>query len=150
MHDQDVLNAVLDGNWQVLDWRWNAMNYLSRLMPKKPFIRHFSGYKPWTQRKVGVERRYVDQWRADLKESPWSGRFQEEAASYRIKRIFDPVTSGMDRLYKSWAYANAPGKRGNRARLVNGLPAILSAIEEQAAAGAVARLPAFIRQAGQG
>ena len=58
MHDQDALNAVLDGNWQVLGWRWNAMNYLSNLMPRKAFIRHFSGYKPWTPKKVGVERRY--------------------------------------------------------------------------------------------
>jgi lipopolysaccharide biosynthesis glycosyltransferase len=145
MHDQDVLNAVLDGNWQVLDWRWNAMNYLSRLMPKEPFIRHFSGYKPWTPKKVGVERRYVDQWRADLAESPWSGRFHQETANSRVKRILDPMTAGLDRLYKCWVYADVSGKRGNRARLINGLPVILSAIEEQAAAGAAARLPAFIR-----
>jgi lipopolysaccharide biosynthesis glycosyltransferase len=145
MHDQDALNAVLDGNWQVLDWRWNAMNYLSNLMPKEPFIRHFSGFKPWTRKKLGVERRYVDQWRADLAESPWPGQFHEEAASYRTKRIFDPMTSGLERLYKSRAYAGASGKRGNRARLIDGLPGILSAIEEQAAAGAAARLPAFIR-----
>ena len=149
MHDQDALNAVLDGNWQVLDWRWNAMNYLSNLMPTQPFIRHFSGYKPWTSKKIGVERRYIDQWRSDLGESPWPGRFREEAVEYRIKRIFDPLTSGLDRFYKSRAYADVSGKRGNRARLINGLPGILSAIEEQAAADAVARLPAFIRQASQ-
>lgn len=147
MHDQDALNAVLDGNWQVLDWRWNAMNYLSNLMPRKALIRHFSGYKPWTQKKIGVERHYIDQWRSDLAESPWPGRFQEEAVEYRIKRIFDPLTSGLDRFYKSRAYAEVSGKRGNRARLINGLPGILSTIEEQAAAGAAARLPAFIRQA---
>lgn len=148
MHDQDALNAVLDGNWQVLDWRWNAMNYLSTLMPSEPFIRHFSGYKPWTKRKVGVERRYIDQWRTDLTESPWSGRFLEEAASHRVKRIFDPATSAVDRLYKSRAYAEASGKRGNRARLVNTLPAVLAAIEQQAAAGAAAQMPPFIRPAG--
>jgi lipopolysaccharide biosynthesis glycosyltransferase len=145
MHDQDALNAVLDGNWQVLDWRWNAMNYLSNLMPEQAFIRHFSGCKPWARKKIGVERRYVAQWRSDLAESPWPGRFREETVGHRIKRIFDPLTSGLDRFHKSRSYADAPGKRGNRARLINGLPGILSAIEEQAAAGAAARLPAFIR-----
>jgi lipopolysaccharide biosynthesis glycosyltransferase len=134
MVDQDALNAVLDGRWQTLDWRWNATNYLSGAMPKEPFIRHFAGNKPWTEKKVGVERRFVDEWRADLAESPWHGRFREEALQYRIRSILGPATS----VAKSLVYRNASGKRGKRARLVGDLANTLATIEQAAAAGALA------------
>lgn len=134
MVDQDALNAVLDGRWQTLDWRWNATNYLSGVMPKEPFIRHFAGNKPWTQKKVGVERRFVEEWRADLAESPWPGRFQQETLGYRVRNLVGPMTS----VAKSVVYRNASGKRGKRARLVNELANTLSAIERSAAAGAPA------------
>jgi lipopolysaccharide biosynthesis glycosyltransferase len=132
--DQDALNAVLDGRWQTLDWRWNATNYLSGLMPRQPFIRHFAGNKPWTPKKVGVERRFVDEWRSDLAESPWPGCFQEEAMKYRIRNVLGPMTSAA----KSLIYRNSQGKRGKRARLVNDFANTLSAIERSAAAGATA------------
>ena len=136
--DQDPLNAVLDGRWQTLDWRWNAMNFMSQLMPKQPFIRHFAGYKPWAPKKLGVEQRFVNEWRSDLTESPWPGRFQEEALKYRIRNIFSPVTSAIGHLTKSMIYSNSQSKRGNRTRLVDSFPAALSAIEQAAASGAVA------------
>lgn len=129
MHDQDALNAVLDGRWQVLDWRWNAMNYLSELLPREPFIRHFAGCKPWTPKKVGVERRFVDEWRSDLAESPWPGRFHEEALIHRIRNFLSPMTSGA----KTLIYRNASGKRGSRARLAGNLASVLSIIEHAAA-----------------
>ncbi len=116
------------------------MNFLSELMPKQPFIRHFAGCKPWLPKKVGIERRFVDQWRSDLAESPWPGRFHEEAFNYRARNIFRPAMSAADRFAKSLFYANSSGKRGNRARLVNGLAGTLSAIERSAAAGAAAEL----------
>jgi len=145
MHDQDALNAVLDGRWQVLDWRWNVMNYLSELLPRKPFIRHFAGNKPWTAKKTGVEPAYVDQWRADLGGSPWPDRFEEEAPRQRITAFAGAAAATLGQGYKSWRHADAPGKRGNRARLINGLPAILSRVEDQAAAEAQAEWPSFIR-----
>jgi lipopolysaccharide biosynthesis glycosyltransferase len=132
--DQDALNAVLDGRWQTLDWRWNTTNYMSGRLPKEPFIRHFAGNKPWTPKKVGVERRFVDEWRADLAESPWPGRFQDEAISYRVRNLLGPMTS----VAKSLVYRKAPGRRGKRARLVNDFANTLSAIERAAAAGATA------------
>jgi len=138
MVDQDPLNAVLDGRWQTLDWRWNAMNYMSQLLPKQPFIRHFAGCKPWASKKVGVERRYVDQWRSDLAESPWPDRFHEEAFKYRLRKLYSPMTTAVNRLANSQLYASSAGKRGNRARLVNDFIKTLSAIERSAAAGAVA------------
>ena len=143
--DQDALNAVLDGRWQTLDWRWNATNYMSGLMPKQPFIRHFAGCKPWSPKKVGIERRFVDQWRSDLADSPWPGRFHEEAFNYRARSVFRPAMSAANRLAKSLFYANSSGKRGNRARLVTGLVNTLSAIERSAAAGAPADALVFAR-----
>jgi lipopolysaccharide biosynthesis glycosyltransferase len=134
MNDQDALNAVLDGRWQTLDWRWNAMNYMSGLFPREPFIRHFAGNKPWTAKKVGVERRFIDEWRSDLAESPWPRRFQEEAINYRLRSFFSPMTSAA----KSLIYRNASGKRGKRARLIGDLANTLSTIERSAAAGALA------------
>ena len=138
MVDQDPLNAVLDGRWQTLDWRWNAMNYMSQLLPKQPFIRHFAGCKPWAPKKVGLETHYIDQWRSDLGDSPWTGCFQQEIFKYRFRRIFKPATSTVNQFAKSWLYASSAGKRGNRARLVNDFPTILSAIERAAATDAVA------------
>jgi lipopolysaccharide biosynthesis glycosyltransferase len=130
--DQDALNAVLDGRWQTLDWRWNTTNYMSGRLPKEPFIRHFAGNKPWAPKKVGVEKRFIEEWRADLAESPWPGRFQEEAITYRIRNFLGPMTS----VAKSLVYRNAPGRRGKRARLANDFANTLSAIERAAAAGA--------------
>ena len=57
--DQDSLNVVLNGRWQVLDWRWNALNDISGRLPKQPFIRHFAGNSPWSRSKVGVQSRFV-------------------------------------------------------------------------------------------
>jgi lipopolysaccharide biosynthesis glycosyltransferase len=140
MNDQDALNAVVDGRWQTLDWRWNTTNYMSGRLPKEPFIRHFAGNKPWTPKKVGVERRFIEEWRSDLAESPWPGRFQEEAINYRIRNFLGPMTS----VAKSLVYRNASGKRGKRARLANDFAATLSAIEISAAAGLPADSLGFV------
>src|SRR5690606_29554118 len=83
--DQDALNVALDGRWQVLDWRWNAVGYKLHLLPKPPFLRHITGDKPWAPRKIGVEKRFVDEWRADLLESPWPRSFHEpEEKRFRV------------------------------------------------------------------
>jgi lipopolysaccharide biosynthesis glycosyltransferase len=141
--DQDPLNAVLDGRWQTLDWRWNAMNFMSDLMPKPPFIRHFAGRKPWSSKKLGIEQRFVDEWRSDLAESPWLGRFEDSRLEYRVRNIYTPVTSAIGRFAKGWIYGNSAGRRGDRARLIKSFPTVLSAIEQSAAAGTIAGRIAF-------
>jgi lipopolysaccharide biosynthesis glycosyltransferase len=138
--DQDALNAVLDGRWQVLDWRWNALNYMSDRMPKQPFIRHFAtSNKPWSRMKVGIQPRFVREWRSDLAESPWPGRFQEESLKYRIRNAFRPASARIERHAKSLIYAGSGGKRGIRVKLAEYHLEICSAIEQAAAAGARAR-----------
>jgi hypothetical protein len=53
--------------------------------------------------------------------------------------------SAIEYVTKSQVYANAAGRRGNRARLVNNFSAALHAIEQSAAAGATADRIAFTR-----
>ena len=134
MHDQDALNAVLDGRWQVLDWRWNAVSWIRDVMPREPFIRHFARYKPWARKKVGIEKRFVDEWRSDLKESPWPDRFSEQSIKYPVKDAFRRVGSA--------AYAAFAGKRDDvEHRRV--FTKAFADIEQAAADGAIAGFPDF-------
>lgn len=74
--DQDALNAVLNGRWQVLDWRWNVMNEDSLYQPRPHFIRHHAGpNKPWALTKTNCEPFVIEHWRKDLAESPWPERY---------------------------------------------------------------------------
>jgi lipopolysaccharide biosynthesis glycosyltransferase len=136
--DQDPLNAVLDGRWQTLDWRWNALSNIREMMPKEPFIRHFAGYKPWARKKVGIEQRFVDEWRSDLVESPWPGRFKEQSIRYPIKDAFKSIGSTV--------YAAFTGNRVDEEARRVGFSEALSAIEQSAAAGACADWIAFAQQ----
>jgi len=137
--EQDALNVVLDGRWQTLDWRWNAMNYMGDRFPKEPFLRHFAGNKPWALKKAGVERRFVDEWRNDLGESPWSGRFQTRTMKTRLQDMFDPIGGAIENVAKPMLYANQPGPRGNKVRLRRRLANILASIERDAATGNLAK-----------
>jgi lipopolysaccharide biosynthesis glycosyltransferase len=136
--DQDSLNVVLDGRWQVLDWRWNALNHISNRLPKQPFIRHFAGNTPWSRSKVGVESRFVGEWRSDLAESPWPGRFHEQSLRYRLRKAFRPATSGLEHLAKSLIHRRSPGPAGAKLRFLRNQTRMLAFIEEAAAAGALA------------
>ena len=149
--DQDALNAVLDGRWQVLDWRWNALNYMSDIRPKPPFIRHFADVsKPWSRRKVAIQPRFVREWRSDLAESPWPGRFQDESLRYRIRNAFRPAFSQIESYAKSRIYSRSGGKRGIRVQLAQNHMEICSAIEKAATAGALARSFAPFDETGDG
>ena len=123
--DQDALNAVLDGRWQVLDWRWNALSQMRDYLPKDPFIRHFTRYKPWARKKVGIEKRFVDEWRADLAESPWPDRFHEQSMRYPVKQAFASLGAAV--------LAPVTGRRDDRRR--NILADILLSVELSALSG---------------
>jgi lipopolysaccharide biosynthesis glycosyltransferase len=138
MHDQDALNAVLDGRWQTLDWRWNALTQIREYMPREPFIRHFTGYKPWARKKVGIEQRFIDEWRSDLAESSWPGSFKEQSIRYPMKDAFRSIGSAV--------YATFAGRRGDGEERRRIFAKVLSGIEQAAAAGALASLPAFSPQ----
>jgi lipopolysaccharide biosynthesis glycosyltransferase len=133
--DQDALNAALDGRWQVLDWRWNALSQIRDMMPKEPFIRHFARYKPWARKKVGIEQHFVDEWRSDLAGSPWPERFSEQSIRYPIKDAFRSIGSAV--------YAAFAGKQDDGGERRRVFAKAFSDIEQSAAAGAIASFPDF-------
>jgi len=139
--DQDPLNAVLDGRWQVLDWRWNALSQMREYMPKDPFIRHFTRYKPWARKKVGIEERFVDEWRADLTQSPWPDHFHEQSLRYPAKQAFASLGAAV--------LAPVTGRSRDRRNYI--LADILTSIELAADAGKCAEtlpLPPSARRPG--
>lgn len=136
--DQDAQNAVLDGRWQVLDWRWNAQNYMSDRMPKLPFIRHFAGDKPWSRSKTGVQARFVREWRSELAASPWQGYFNEKSLKYRLRSVFRPAAASIEFMAKSLIYARSPGRTGTKIRFMRNHATMLSSIEQAAAAKVLA------------
>jgi lipopolysaccharide biosynthesis glycosyltransferase len=147
--DQDALNAVLDGRWQTLDWRWNAMNYQAHRAPSDVFIRHFAGNKPWGALKTGVEERFVNEWRAHLGETPWPGRFQEQSRGRSVAGWFRQYGQAIEDNIKQRLYLRSAGSKGNRARMVQNYPMVLDRIARAAAAGTLAqRFPEEILLAG--
>lgn len=138
--DQDALNVAAAGRWQVLDWRWNAMGFLLDRIKTPYFLRHITGNKPWSASKFDIEKRFVDEWRSDLAESPWPHKFQENGDSFS-KTYIRPVLRTFERPMKRLLYANAPTMRGKMIRFERQLPAMLESIEAAAARGELARIP---------
>ena len=88
-------------------------------------------------KKVGVERRFVDQWRRELADSPWPGSFQEEAYRYRIRRVSGPIAAATALVARPLGAALS-GKGDDKTRFIRGFAETLAASEAQAAAGALA------------
>ncbi|MBL8578821.1 MAG: hypothetical protein JNK47_16485 [Mesorhizobium sp.] len=147
--DQDAQNAILDGRWQVMDWRWNTLNYSSDSLPKQPFIRHFAGNnKPWSQNKVGIQPTFINQWRSDLQDSPWTGCFHEETIKRRIRNSLRPIAVKIESRIKSQIYNGSRGRRGQRMRDADHFLDLLSFIEKAASQGSLA-LPLVSFDAGK-
>jgi lipopolysaccharide biosynthesis glycosyltransferase len=129
--DQDALNVALNGRWQVLDWRWNALTFMLDLLPKAPFIRHCTGNKPWDPLKYGTERPIIEMWRAALAESPWPHAFKAEMPDPRdgFVRI---AFSKLENSIKTLMFSNTSGHRGERIRFKKQFPTMLEAIEAEA------------------
>ena len=107
------MNVALDGRWQVLDWRWNVVGYKLHMLPKPPFIRHITGDKPWSARKAGVEKRYVDEWRSDLSESPWPENFLAQEKK-KLSLSLRPATIVIEEDWKTCSLPRLRGGGGTR------------------------------------
>lgn len=137
-HDQDALNVGFRDGWQTMDWRWNAVSlFRERLPHDRFFARHFSGHKPWGQRKAGIEKRFVDDWRNLLRSSPWPEKFQEMPAGERIRSMIGPLGYRLESSVKRVLYGTIAGRanprRRRRAELVTNLTSVLARIEDDAA-----------------
>jgi lipopolysaccharide biosynthesis glycosyltransferase len=136
--DQDALNVAVDGRWQVLDWRWNAVSFKLDRLTKQPFLRHLTGNKPWSPQKQGVEQYLIEEWRSDLSESPWSDRFQE-AARYSTPELSEPsFASKVSDAALRLLYSRIKGRRGNRIRFDRRFATVLHNIETAAGEGRLA------------
>lgn len=138
-HDQDALNVVFQGRWQVMDWRWNAVSLNASLFDKPPFIRHFTGKKPWHPDKRGVEPEFIESWRVAIGNSPWPDRYSpERSLKDRLKYRLYPLGQAVERTAKSMFFSGASTARGNRARLLGRFPTVMARIEQAAAEGRLA------------
>jgi lipopolysaccharide biosynthesis glycosyltransferase len=125
--DQDALNAVLEGRWQVLDWRWNLHGVMSPSTSDRAFIRHFTGpIKPWGSAKLGIERCFVDMWRNDLADSPWKSRFFEQP--WRLRHVVEPILKPIEDRLRIALHSGSAGRRGKKARFMQQFPSILEKI----------------------
>ena len=133
--DQDALNVVLQGRWQVLDWRWNVVHFCVNHMPGPHYIRHITGSKPWAGDKVGIERYLVRQWQSDLAESPWPHKFLPARKLY-AKRYLRPITRAIETPIKFLTRGERTSQ--NLRRYLKRLPSVLATIETAAREGRLA------------
>jgi lipopolysaccharide biosynthesis glycosyltransferase len=137
MVDQDALNVVLNGRWQVLDWRWNVMNP-ERYLIGPFYIRHHGGpQKPWSSDKSGCERAVIKAWRDDLAESPWPTKYQKDRHS-AFQRAVRPVIRAVEEKLKSIYRPIPPEKIAERA-FRRDLPRLLQQVEDAAHSGRLAK-----------
>jgi lipopolysaccharide biosynthesis glycosyltransferase len=130
--DQDALNVVLQGRWQVLDWRWNVLHFCVNHMPRPYYIRHITGSKPWASDKVGIERYLIRQWQSDLAESPWPHKFLPEKKLYG-KRYIRPITRAIEGPIKLLTRGERTGEKLRQ--YLKRLPSVLATIETAAREG---------------
>lgn len=84
--DQDALNAILRGRWQVFDWRWNVGSLDAQFAPEPFYMRHHGGGKPWTPVKGFCEKHIHEFWRKSLSESPWPQKYAPTPLALSWKR----------------------------------------------------------------
>ena len=143
--DQDALNFVLQGRWQVLDWRWNVMNFEAKHAPRPFYIRHHGGAeKPWTADKSGSEPDIIKLWRADLAESPWPQKFTAEKKVPFSRKYIRPVTRAIEVPIKAavrgdyQTVLHGERERRQNKRHLRHLPSFLKKAEEAAREGRLA------------
>jgi lipopolysaccharide biosynthesis glycosyltransferase len=145
--DQDALNVVLQGRWQVLDWRWNVMNFEAKHAPNTYYIRHHGGAeKPWTADKTDAEPYIVEQWQKDLYQSPWPQKFllEQKREVPFSRRYLRPITHAMEVPIKALirgdfeTILHGEEKKMQAKRYREQLPSLLKTIEDAAREGLLA------------
>ncbi|WP_088673114.1 glycosyltransferase family 8 protein [Rhizobium sp. R339] len=106
-NDQDALNVTFDGNWLVLDPRWNTQTGLLPFV-ERPAIFHFTGRKkPWQASVPWVHRRMAKRYAEDLRNTPWASFCRQPSAAGRVAGFFSHVgkqIGGLTRLARMRAY----------------------------------------------
>jgi lipopolysaccharide biosynthesis glycosyltransferase len=143
--EQDALNVALQGRWQVIDWRWNVLNFDARYLPKPFYIRHHGGpSKPWSKDKTECEPYAVKQWWKDLANSPWPYKFVPERKGWLLRKYVRPITRAVEVPIKAAIRGDFEtilhGEKDRRPikRYLQLLPSLLRKAEEAAREGRLA------------
>lgn len=106
-NDQDVLNVTFDGDWLVLDLRFNTQTGLLPFV-SRPAILHFTGKrKPWQVTVPWVHRRMTRRYIEDLRDTPWASFCRQPSMTRRIGGFFNYLgkrISGRTRFAQTRAY----------------------------------------------
>jgi lipopolysaccharide biosynthesis glycosyltransferase len=97
-NDQDVLNVVLDGNWAVLDPRWNTQTGLVPII-SDPAIKHFTGsQKPWKSSWKWMHRDARRFYRETLRTSAWAGFCSDDRLTSSAGKMMSYLGSSVGRF----------------------------------------------------
>ena len=98
--DQDILNAVLEGNVKYVDPKWNCLKGFGEL---NPYIYHFVGpEKPWYyDKKFKYNYNYINKWWDYYKSTPYfqkndiqvKEKIDKKIKSYCLKNILQQIFS---------------------------------------------------------
>lgn len=100
-NDQDVLNVILEGNWEQLDPRWNTQTGLVSIIDE-PAILHFTGSdKPWKNSWKWMHRDARRFYRESLKISAWSAFCSSDRLHSTIGKMLSYLGSAVGRVRKT-------------------------------------------------
>lgn len=136
-HDQDALNAVSVGHWKALDPHWNlTSSYFAMGGTRTPWIRHYTGIKPWTRWRKPI-------WKADsawfekiLKDSPWPEAYEQQTWREKSVILMEHLRKTTRNTRRSVAYhlwpflMSAGAKQRAEAHLKRGKPDIDAIVEQ--------------------
>ncbi|RFB91861.1 galactosyltransferase [Rhizobium leguminosarum bv. trifolii] len=106
-NDQDALNVTFDGDWLVLDPRWNTQTGLLPFVDR-PAIFHFTGRKkPWQATVPWVHRQMARHYAEDLGNTPWASFCRQPSMMGRVAGFVSHLgkqIGGLARLARMRAY----------------------------------------------
>lgn len=104
-HDQDALNAVSVGHWKVLDPRWNLNNYYFDMDgTRAPWIKHYTGTKPWTKWRRPIWKADAAWFEKTLKESPWPEAYEQQTLREKFVMLREYLRKSSRNSHRAVAY----------------------------------------------
>ncbi len=85
-HDQDTLNMVSNGQWKMLDHKWNVTKKTADYLNITPVFRHFNGTaKPWNSKPRLGFAQYHKYYVESLHETPWQSFMDQPQKPWSLK-----------------------------------------------------------------